>query len=119
MRITADEGVDRQVVDRLRHDGHDVRYVAEEAAGTSDAEILRRADEEDRLLLTADKDFGELIFRRGSSSAGVLLLRLAGLSPPRKAAFVATAVQEHESELRGRFTVIRPGSIRIRARLDE
>ena len=119
MRITADEAVDRPVVDHLRRDGHEVVYVAEEAAGISDDEILRRAHEEGRLLLTADKDFGELIFRRGATSSGVLLLRLAGLSPLRKAALVVAAVREHEDELRGRFTVIRPGSIRIRNRLED
>ena len=63
MRWLADECVDAALVRRLRGAGHDVIYAAEVASGTTDAQILRRANDEDRLLLTEDKDFGEFVFR--------------------------------------------------------
>ena len=63
MRWLADECVDAALVRRLRTAGHDVIYAAEVASGATDAQILRRANDEDRLLLTEDKDFGELVFR--------------------------------------------------------
>jgi predicted nuclease of predicted toxin-antitoxin system len=62
---------------RLRAEGHDVQYVAELATGISDDAVLRLSNEADRLLLTADKDFGALVFRQRRLSSGVILIRLA------------------------------------------
>ena len=84
MNLLADEGVDRQIVERLRQDGHDVLYIAEMAPGISDDEILSRANALDTLLFTADKDFGELVYRQNLVHAGVLLIRLAGVPPEAK-----------------------------------
>jgi predicted nuclease of predicted toxin-antitoxin system len=114
MKFLADESVDRQVVDRLRLDGHDVWYVAEMEPGIPDELVLIRANEELAVLLTADKDFGELVFRQKRISMGVILARLAGLSPGQKAELVSTAVSQHLTELENAFAVIVPGSIRIR-----
>lgn len=80
MNFLADEGVERQIVDRLRSTGHDVHYTAESSPASSDDELLRLANDRGALLLTADKDFGELVFRMRRIHAGVVLLRLAGLS---------------------------------------
>ena len=68
MKFLADEGVDKQIVDRLRQDGHSVWYVAEMEPGISDDEVLTIANQENAILLTADKDFGELIFRLNFNS---------------------------------------------------
>ena len=59
MNFLADESVDRQIVERLRQDGHLVQYVAEMEPGISDNVVLASANREAALLLTADKDFGE------------------------------------------------------------
>jgi predicted nuclease of predicted toxin-antitoxin system len=66
------------------------------------------------VLITADKDFGELVFRQRQASMGVLLIRLWGLGPDAKAATASSAVREHGRELAGAFTVLSPGNIRIR-----
>ncbi|MCU0589183.1 MAG: DUF5615 family PIN-like protein [Syntrophobacteraceae bacterium] len=84
----ADENVDRQIVERLRQDGHEVWYVAEMDPGVSDQEVLTFANNEQAVLLTADKDFGELVYRQELVNPGVILLRLAGLSPDVKAELV-------------------------------
>ena len=60
MNLVADESVDRAIVDRLRQDSHTVFYVAESAPSIDDDAVLRKANEDDTLLLTADKDFGEI-----------------------------------------------------------
>jgi len=91
-------------------------YVIEMEPSISDDEVIQRASEESALLLTADKDFGELIFRQGRIVYGVVLIRLAGLSPQHKAEVVAAAIQQHADELARNFTVIRPGAVRIRRR---
>jgi len=114
VKFLADESIDRQIVDRLRKDGHAVRYVAEMEPGVSDDIVLDLAYQETDLLLTADKDFGELVFRQGRLACGILLVRLAGLSPVGKAELVASAVDQHQGELPGAFAVLAPRSFRIR-----
>ena len=114
MNFLADEGVDRQIVDRLRSNGHSVFYVAEMDPGVSDDFVLELANRQSAVLITADKDFGELVFRQGRSSGGVVLIRLQGLSPAAKADTVSEAIDEHEAEIPGNFSVLSPGILRIR-----
>ena len=116
MNFLADENVDKPIVEHLRMDGHVVLYVVEMEPGISDDEVIQRANQGSALLLTADKDFGELVFRQGHIVNGVVLIRLAGLSPQHKAKEVAIAVQEHGDELVQNFTVITRGAVRIRRR---
>ncbi|HEY9298614.1 MAG TPA: DUF5615 family PIN-like protein, partial [Phormidium sp.] len=110
----ADEGVDRQIVEHLRQDAHFVWYVAEMEPGISDDIVLEIANREEAVLLTADKDFGELVFRLRRVAYGVVLLRLSGLSPSSKAEIVSNAIAQHAEELLGSFTVITSRTIRIR-----
>lgn len=117
MRLLADEGVEAGIVARLRAEGHDVLYVAELAPGISDDAVLDLAATDERLLLTADKDFGELVFRLRRVAHGVLLLRLAGLSQAGKAEAVALALREHGAEMQSAFAVVTPGLVRVRPRL--
>ena len=85
MRIVADENIDRQIVERLRANDHSVLFVAELEPGVKDEAVLERSQEHHALLLTADKDFGELVFRQRLVHCGVLLIRPAGLTPDAKA----------------------------------
>lgn len=117
MKLLADEGVDQQIVKRLRQEGHTVLYVAEMEPGISDDEVLNLANQETAILLTADKDFGELIFRQGRISAGVILLRLAGLSQESKKEAVASVIRVHADKLQQAFAVITPGVVRIRHKI--
>ncbi len=66
------------------------------------------------VLLTSDKDFGELVYRQGLATTGVVLIRLAGLSASRKADLTSLALTKHSAGLAGCFTVLRPGNIRLR-----
>ncbi|MDQ3589137.1 MAG: DUF5615 family PIN-like protein [Actinomycetota bacterium] len=99
MRILADESVEGEVVARLRSEGHDVAYVPGTSAGIRDDEVLARANVEDRVLLTEDKDFGDLAFFYGSRSLGIVLLRAHGAGVEAKARLVAEALETHEDEL--------------------
>jgi predicted nuclease of predicted toxin-antitoxin system len=83
--------------------------------GISDETVLGRANELTALLLTQDKDFGELAFRQSLVHHGVVLLRLSGLSNKTKAELVADAFRERGATFMNSFTVISPGMIRIRA----
>ena len=114
MNLLADESVDHPTVERLRQEGHDVLYIAEMEPGIADNVVLSRANEKSALLVTADKDFGELVFRQKLVNSGVLLLRLAGLSLETRAGIVADVLREREHELLQAFSVISPGMVRIR-----
>lgn len=116
MNLVADEGVDWPIVERLRADGHDVLYVAELLPGVPDDEVLDQANARDAVLLTADKDFGELIFRQRRLHGGVILLRLAGLTNVTKAMLVAEVCRERATERVGAFSVVAPDQVRIRRR---
>jgi predicted nuclease of predicted toxin-antitoxin system len=114
MRFLADEGVDCSIVTALREDGHDVRWTAEELEGSKDDVVLETAASDERILITEDKDFGELVYRRRLGHRGVVLVRVQGIPNTRKGEIVARAVREHERHLPGAFAVITPGTIRLR-----
>lgn len=98
----------------LRDEGLEVLYVAEVSPSIADEEVLERANDLGALLMTEDKDFGELVFRQGRLHAGVVLLRLAGLPGATKAGLVAQVFREREAELSRAFSVISAGQVRIR-----
>ena len=116
MNLVADEGVDRSIVEELRREGHAVVYIAELAPSISDDEVLQQANDRLAVLVTIDKDFGELVYRLNRVAAGVILIRLEGLAPATKATIVAQVIHDHETEIFGAFSVISPGMIRIRSR---
>lgn len=117
MRFAADESIDFPIVTRLRVDGHSVWSVAEMDAGIADEHVLDHANAQQAILLTADKDFGELVFRLKRLHDGIVLVRLAGLPPGRKAEIVARAITKQGEELQGAFSVIAQNTLRIRRHL--
>ncbi len=116
MNFVADESVDGPIVARLRSDGHIVSYIAEYAAGTSDDEVLALANRQRSILITCDKDFGELVFRQKRVAEGVILVRLGGETAQRKSDLVSRTISELSQALIGAFTVISGRLIRIRSR---
>ena len=114
MNLLADEGVDKHIVERLRIDGHDVLYVAEMEPGITDDVVLQKANEHGAVLVTEDKDFGELVYRQQLVHLGVILLRLMGLTSLTKVGVVSRVFEEHGEEMPNAFTVISPGVLRIR-----
>ena len=113
----ADEGVDRSIVVALREEGHEVISVAELSPGIPDEDVLELANRRNALLITSDKDFGELVYRKELLASGVILVRLSGMSSREKARILSTVIRERHNELMHCFTVIRPGQVRIRQRL--
>lgn len=118
MYFVADESIDRQIVDRLREEGHRVFFIAETESGISDDEVLEIANKEKAPLITADRDFGELIFRQRRLMSGIILTRLIGISATRKAEIVSSVIRQHITRLSDSFVVITPGVIRIRKSIE-
>lgn len=114
MRFLADEGVDKPIVDQLRNSGFDVHYVLETHRGSDDETVLHLANEEGRILLTQDKDFGELVYRLQRVHQGVILIRLGTTPAPEKARLVNYVLLEYGEKLDRAFTVIQSNAVRIR-----
>jgi predicted nuclease of predicted toxin-antitoxin system len=79
-----------------------------------DYAILQMAVNESRIVVTMDKDFGEMVYRAEQAHAGVLLLRLEEATSEEKVLVVAQIVQDHGDKLEGRFSVYQSGRLRIR-----
>jgi len=75
MKFLADESVEKPVIDWLRGQDFDVRYITEITPSINDEEVIRLANNEGRILITNDKDFGELVFHQSKIILGVLLIR--------------------------------------------
>jgi predicted nuclease of predicted toxin-antitoxin system len=113
MRILANENVPGDAVAGLRGHGHDVAWIREDAPGSPDPVVLARAQAESRILVTFDKDFGELAYRqRLPASCGVILFRFAVPSPAAAARRIVTAL-ESRSDWTGHYAVIDDARIRI------
>jgi predicted nuclease of predicted toxin-antitoxin system len=115
MLFLADENIHADLVAWLRSCGHDVSSASEFLAGESDESVLRRARDEGRILITDDKDFGELVVHRRLATAGVLLLRLRDPSVHRRIARLGTIWPTIESKLDGAFVVVSDRRVRVRS----
>lgn len=114
MRLLANENISGTVIHALRQRGHDVLSAKESMRGESDATLLERARREDRLLVTHDKDFGELAFRsRLPAACGIILFRLGG-HDPRIDNQRAVDVLDMRQSWEGHFAVVTDNQIRIR-----
>jgi len=108
VRWLADECVDAGLVGQLRAAGHDVRYIAEDASGS------RLAEAEARLVLTEDKDVGELVFRARLAVPGVVLLRIDPEQRAIKWERLEVAITRYGDGLFGRYVVVQASRLRSR-----
>jgi predicted nuclease of predicted toxin-antitoxin system len=114
MTFLADENFPRPAVEALRQAGLDVHWIAEANPGASDDEVLALCVSTGRVLLTFDKDFGELAYRRGQSApGGIVLFRVTPQSPDDIAGMALSAMQSQQSWT-GHFSVITRQRIRMR-----
>jgi predicted nuclease of predicted toxin-antitoxin system len=114
MRFLADENVSRLVVDRLRSAKFDVQAMTDIGPGTSDPDVLEAARTKDRIVITEDRDFGELVVRQRLAVGGIILLELDHLSNAAEADRVPEVVLSHAAKLAVHLVVIEPGRIRLR-----
>jgi len=115
MRFLADENVPIGVVEELIAASHDVKWVASFMPGVRDREVLRYAAMESRILLTFDKDYGDLAHRSEVPvmPAGIVLIRSAMPRTREACRALALTIAAH-ADWAGHFSVIEPGRIRRR-----
>jgi predicted nuclease of predicted toxin-antitoxin system len=115
MKLLANENLPLEAVEALRAAGYSVVWIRTDSPGADDEAILARAIAENRVLLTFDKDFGELAFRRGlPATCGIILLRITTASSLEAAEKIATALTGR-TDWPGHFAVIDDRRIRMRS----
>lgn len=115
MDFIADENVPSAVIERLRSEGHSVIAVSETAKGIPDVAVMAAANSKATLLITHDRDFGELAVAQGLAIVGVLLLETERLSVPAQADRLSACLADGNRSWAGFFSVIEPSRIRQRA----
>lgn len=114
-RFLADENVPRESVRLLREQGHDVVEVREEAPGGSDEAVLTRARAEHRVLLTFDRDYGELIYLHAvAPPPGIIYFRLAPLDPRELVNRVLSLLNDPNMALDATFVIVDAERSRVR-----
>jgi predicted nuclease of predicted toxin-antitoxin system len=113
MNLLLDTCVWGGAVDELRAAGHDVVWAGEWSEDPGDEEILARAHAEGRILVTLDKDFGELAIAFGLRHSG--LMRIVSISARRQAGVILHVLGRYGGELQaGAVITASPGRVRIR-----
>ncbi len=113
MLILANENFPGDAVIALRQRGHDVAWIRSDSPGISDVEVLERAQRENRIVVTFDKDFGELAFRlRLPALSGIILFRISAPSSQYIAQAAVAAIESRE-DWEGHFAVVEDHRIRI------
>ena len=113
MRFLVDECTGPAVAQWLRQQNHDVISVFDEIRGADDKEVIQKASEQNRILITNDKDFGELVFREKKLHKGVILLRLEDERVANKIAVLKELLEKYENSLSGHFIVVTETIVRI------
>ena len=109
-----DESSGRKLYIFLNKKGLDAKYVGDIMPRASDGEVISFAERENRILITNDKDFGELIFRLKHPSSGVILLRLKNDSPQQRQKYINLVINYLSDKLKSNFIVVTEGQIRMR-----
>lgn len=114
MKFLVDECTGMSVATYLRDEGHDVKAVAEVAPQANDVEIIALALSEDRIIVTNDKDFGELVYRSGWEHCGIVLLRLRDERAENKIRVIKVVLNRVGERLQNHYVVATEAGIRVR-----
>ncbi|MDQ6758180.1 MAG: DUF5615 family PIN-like protein [Bacteroidota bacterium] len=114
MIFIADESTDTNIISSLRENNFSVLSIQETYAGMEDDTILKMCNETRHLLITEDKDFGDLVYHLQMPHHGIILVRCNEMSNIEKAKRVVTVIKVHQPDIQNCFVVITPSQVRIR-----
>ena len=114
MKFLADENIEKSLVEWLRSQGSDVYYVPEESPSIKDNKIIKIARKESRVLITNDKDFGELVFRQKKLTHGIVLIRATDESSENKLELLKNVLYKVGDKVKNKFVVVNESGIRVR-----
>jgi len=113
MKFLVDECVGPKVALWLRQNNYDVFSIFDDMRGATDNVVLKKASQENRILITSDKDFGDMIFNQKEQYHGVVLLRLLDQTTPNKIKVLEWLFEHHYKDLTRNFVVVTEKTVRI------
>lgn len=113
IKFIADVNIEKVIVDLLLENGYNVKWIPDYDCEILDADLLNMANTEKRILVTNDKDFGELTFLQKKLSTGIILIRVKGQKPQNKIKVMKKLLQNYSHKLLHHFVVVTKGKIRI------
>jgi predicted nuclease of predicted toxin-antitoxin system len=113
MKFIVDENAGPNVAKWLVANGFEAFSVYDETPGISDEEILKKAFDEGFIVITSDKDFGELVFRDNLPHKGIVLMRLVNESAPNKIRVLQSLLEQLPKQLPDKFVVLTESGVRI------
>ena len=113
MRFLVDESTGPRVAEWLAGQGHDVVSIYHSARGADDDVVLQMANNEDRILITNDRDFGEKVYREHKPHRGTILLRLADERASVKIEVLKSLLENYPDRLAGQFVVVTETRVRF------
>lgn len=114
LKFLADESLEYSIVLWLRELGYDVISIAEDFDSVEDKKVLEKASREERIIITNDKDFGDLVFLNKLPHKGVILLRFGTEEVKTKIKFLKSFLKNYSDKITNKFSVIDESKIRIR-----
>jgi len=113
LKFLADVNMEKRIVDFLRSSGNDVLWLPDYDCHLDDASLLKLAAEEDRIIVTNDKDFGELTFLQRRPSAGIILFRIDEQNVRVKITILKNMLLKYPEKFQRHFVVIARKRIRF------
>ena len=114
MKFLVDESVEYRIAQWLRQHNYDTIAISEISPSIPDTQVLQKAKRENRILITNDKDFGELIYQQKLPHKGVIFFRLSEETAQAKIKILELLLYQHQTKLKNHFITITPHKIRIR-----
>ncbi len=112
LKFLIDECTGKRLSFLFKNAGYDVVFVGDWKPSASDEEVLQKANDDGRILITDDKDFGELVFRMEKPSTGVIPIRTSTTNPAIR--FHMLEILLKSTEVSGKFIVLKDTVFKIR-----
>jgi predicted nuclease of predicted toxin-antitoxin system len=113
MKLLIDESLNFRLLNACQSAGISFICVKDIMRGALDTEIIQFSNDNERIILTEDKDFGELVFKQNLKPYGVIFLRYSPLETADASIALFKCLTEHQTELQGNFIAITPRNTRI------
>ncbi len=112
LKFLADVNIEKTIIEEIKALGYDIICVTNINPGMPDTEVCKLANKENRILITNDKDFGEIVFRQKSISSGIILIRLKRHSIKEKIKLVKKLLIFYKDKVHNHFVVINQNKFR-------
>ena len=113
MRFLVDECTGPKVAAWLRGEGHEVFSVFDEARGIEDNQVIQKAYDENWILITNDKDFGEKVYRERRAHRGIIFMRLEDERPANKIQVLRRLIESYADRFEDQFVVVTETQVRF------